>query len=115
MLGSLRPFWRALDTLDGVWILGPHPLAFLFALIARLRGRGVILGVRQDSVAYMRSRHPSSRIRIALGWAMDLGFKVLARRWPTIVVGPALARQYSHSRSLLEVSISLIRSPRTRG
>src|SRR3954452_13880494 len=28
MLGSLRPFWRALDDLDCVWILGPHPLAF---------------------------------------------------------------------------------------
>jgi glycosyltransferase involved in cell wall biosynthesis len=115
MLGSLRPFWRALDKLDGVWILGPHPLAFLFALIARLRRRGVILGVRQDSVAYMRSRHPGSRIRIALGWAMDLGFKVLARRWPTIVVGPALARQYAHSRSLLEVSISLVREREIAG
>jgi glycosyltransferase involved in cell wall biosynthesis len=115
MLGSLRPFWRALDKLDRVWILGPHPLAFPFALIARLRRRGVILGVRQDSVAYMRSRHPGSRIRIALGWAMDLGFKVLARRWPTIVVGPALARQYAHSRSLLEVSISLVREREIAG
>jgi glycosyltransferase involved in cell wall biosynthesis len=110
MLGSLRPFWRALDGLDSVWILGPHPLAFPFALIARLRRRRVILGVRQDSVAYMRSRHPGSHVRIALARAMDLGFRLLARRWPTIVVGPALARQYARSGSLLEVSISLIRA-----
>jgi glycosyltransferase involved in cell wall biosynthesis len=109
MLGSVRPFWRALDELDCVWIMGPHPLAFPFALIARLRRRRVILGVRQDSVAYMRSRHRGSRIRIGLARAMDLGFRLLARRWPTIVVGPALARQYAHSRSLLDVSISLIR------
>jgi glycosyltransferase involved in cell wall biosynthesis len=110
MLGSLRPFWRALDELDCVWILGPHPLAFPFALMARLRRRRVILGVRQDSVAYMRSRHPGSRTRIALAKAMDFAFKALARRWPVIVVGPALAREYAHSRALLDVSISLIRS-----
>jgi glycosyltransferase involved in cell wall biosynthesis len=110
MLGSLRPFWRALAELDCVWIIGPHPLAFPFALMARLRGRRVILGVRQDSVAYVRSRHPGSRLRIALARAMDRGFRILARRWPTIVVGPALARQYARSRSLLDVSISLIRS-----
>jgi glycosyltransferase involved in cell wall biosynthesis len=109
MLGSLRPFWRALDELDSIWIMGPHPLAFPFAFMARLRGRRVILGVRQDSVTYMRSRHPGSRLRIALARAMDFGFKALARRWPTIVVGPALARQYSHGRSVLDLSISLIR------
>ncbi len=110
MLGSMRPFWRALDQLDCVWILGPHPLAFPFALVARLRGRRVFLGVRQDSVEYMRTRHRGRHVRIALARAIYLGFRALARRWPTIVVGPALARQYAHSRALLDVSISLIRS-----
>jgi glycosyltransferase involved in cell wall biosynthesis len=110
MLASLRPFWRALDDLDCVWILGPHPLAFPFALMARLRGRKVFLGVRQDSLAYARSRHPNSRSRIVITRAMDRAFRVLARRWPTIVVGPALRHQYAHSRALLEVSISLIRA-----
>jgi glycosyltransferase involved in cell wall biosynthesis len=110
MLRSLRPFWRALDQLDCVWILGPHPLAFPFALVARLRGRRVILGVRQDSLEYVRTRHPGSPVRIALVQAMDFGFRVLARRWPAIVVGPALAREYAHSHALLDVSISLIRS-----
>ena len=109
MLGSVRPFWRALDQLDCVWILGPHPLAFPFTLVARLRGRRVFLGVRQDSVEYMRTRHRGRHVRIALARAMYLLFRALARRWPTIVVGPALARQYAHSRALLEVSISLIR------
>jgi glycosyltransferase involved in cell wall biosynthesis len=110
MLGSLLPFWRALDELDCVWILGPHPLAFPFALLARLRRRRVFLGVRQDSVAYMRSRHPNSRVRVAIALAMDGAFRLLARRWPTIVVGPAIRHQYAHSRALLEVSISLIRA-----
>ena len=109
MLGSLRPFWRSLDDLDCVWILGPHPLAFPFALMARLRGRKVILGVRQESVAYMRSRHPQSRVRPFLARVMEGAFKLLARRWPVIVVGPSLARAYARSRSMLEISVSLIR------
>jgi glycosyltransferase involved in cell wall biosynthesis len=109
MLGSVRPFWHALEELDCVWILGPHPLAFPFALLARLRGRRVILGVRQDSRAYMRSRHPGSRVRQAVAWAWDLGFRALARRWPVIVVGPAIAHAYRGSRHLLEISVSLIR------
>jgi glycosyltransferase involved in cell wall biosynthesis len=108
MLGSLRPFWRALDGLDCVWILGPHPLAFPFALIARLRGREVILGVRQDSVSYFRSRHPGSRLKAALARAMDLGFRLLARRWPVVVVGPGIAEHYRASPRLCEISVSLI-------
>jgi glycosyltransferase involved in cell wall biosynthesis len=109
MLGSLRPFWRALDDLDCVWILGPHPLAFPFALMARVRGRRVILGVRQESVAYMRSRHPNSRLRPALARVMEGAFRALARRWPVIVVGPSLARAYGRGRAVLEISVSLIR------
>jgi glycosyltransferase involved in cell wall biosynthesis len=108
MLGALRPFWRALDDLDCVWILGPHPLALPFALMARLRGRKVILGVRQESVTYMRRRHPTSRVRPAIAWVLDACFRALARRWPVIVVGPSLAETYAHGRSVLEISVSLI-------
>src|SRR3954452_2411527 len=108
MLGSLRPYWRALDDLDCVWILGPHPLAIAFALLARLRGRTVILGVRQESVAYMRSRHPDSRIRLALARATEACFRALSRRWPAVVVGPALASAYARGRAVLEISVSLI-------
>jgi glycosyltransferase involved in cell wall biosynthesis len=108
MLGSLRPFWRALDDLDCVWILGPHPLALPFALMARLRRRTVILGVRQESVRYMRSRHPNSLVRPALAWVLETCFRALARHWPAVVVGPSLARAYEHGRTVLEISVSLI-------
>ena len=108
MLGSLRPFWRTLDDLDCVWILGPHPLALPFALMARIRRRTVILGVRQESVAYMRSRHPNSRVRPALAWVLETCFRALARRWPVVVVGPSLAEAYDHGRAVLEISVSLI-------
>ena len=108
MAGSLGPFWRALQGLDCVWILGPHPLAFAFAFLARLRRKRVILGVRQDSVSYMRNRHPNKRVRLVLARAMDRAFRLLARRWPVIVVGPAIADSYAHSRRLLEISVSLV-------
>ncbi len=109
MLGSFAPFWRALDDLDCVWILGPHPLAFPFAAMARMRRRKVILGVRQDSVAYMRNRHPGRRLRLLLSKAMETGFRTLARRWPVVAVGPAVAQAYSGGRSVLEISVSLMR------
>jgi glycosyltransferase involved in cell wall biosynthesis len=76
--------------------------------MSRLRGKGVIQGVRQESIAYMRSRHPNSRVRPALAWVMETCFRALARRWPVIVVGPALARTYSRGRAVLEISVSLI-------
>lgn len=108
MLGSLGIYWRALASVDVVWILGPHPLAFPFVAMARLRRKRVVLGVRQDSVAYMRSRRPDSRVRIGLARAMDLGFRLLSRLYPTVVVGPAIARTYGNARELLEISVSLI-------
>jgi glycosyltransferase involved in cell wall biosynthesis len=109
MFASLRPYWRALDELDCVWILGPHPLAFPFALIARLRGRRVVLGVRQDSLEYMRSRHPGSKLRLMLARLMEGTFRVLSRRWPVVVVGPALHSAYASGCAVQEISVSLIR------
>jgi glycosyltransferase involved in cell wall biosynthesis len=108
MFGSLGVYWHALGSVDAVWILGPHPLAFPFVAMARLRRRRVVLGVRQDSVAYMRSRRPDSRLRIAVARMMDAGFRLLARRYPTVVVGPAIARSYSSARRLLQISVSLV-------
>ena len=66
MLRSLRRFSKVLDDVDGVWLLGPHPLAILFAAQAwgpqarRARGpRG------HDAL------HPSSTSRPALRAARD--------------------------------------------
>ena len=109
MLGSLRRFWRTLDDVDAVWLLGPHPLAFAFALLAAIRRRRVILGVRQEFESYVRSRHPGRRAFAAAAWILERGFRVLARVFPVIVVGPQLARDYAASRDVLEIAVSLIR------
>jgi glycosyltransferase involved in cell wall biosynthesis len=106
---SLRRFWRVLEGVDVVWLLGPHPLAFAFAALARMRGRRVVLGVRQDMPRYVAMRHPGSRgLRLAAG-ALEHGFRALARSVPVIVVGPELARHYARARRMLELHVSLMR------
>lgn len=108
LLRSIRPFWRSLDEVDCVWVLGPHLLAIVFALLAAVRGKRVVLGVRQDLPAYVQSRHPGRRALHAMAWALEGAFRVLARVFPTIVVGPDLAWRYRRARRLLEISVSLI-------
>ena len=108
MLRSLRRFWRVLDDVDGVWLLGPHPLGLAFALLAGLRRRRVALGVRQDFPVYVRTRHPGRRGVQALAELLERAWRLLARRCPTVVVGPGIARNYSHAGRLLETTISLV-------
>lgn len=112
MAGSLRQAWRALQAVDGIWVLGPHPLGFLLIVLAGIRGRAVILGVRQDTRAYMRSRHPGRRWLMLAGWLSDAAWRTLARALPVVAVGPALADQYGHSRRVHELTVSLV--PRRR-
>lgn len=108
LLRSVRPFWRSLDEVDCVWVLGPHLLAITFALLAAARGKRVVLGVRQNLPVYVRSRHPRRRALQAMAWVLEGTFRALSRAFPTIVVGPDLARRYRHSRRLLEISVSLV-------
>jgi glycosyltransferase involved in cell wall biosynthesis len=105
---SLWRFWGALREVDVVWLLGPHPLAVAFALLAALRRRRVVLGVRQDLPAYVRNRRPGRRLMVAAAVALEAGFRLLSRRLAVIVVGPGLARRYHRARSLLEITVSLV-------
>jgi glycosyltransferase involved in cell wall biosynthesis len=105
---SLARFWRTLDQVDAAWLLGPHVLAIAFALLAIVRRKPVVLGVRQDLPSYVASRHPGRRwIRLAAR-LLEEAFRMLSRRLPVVVVGPALARNYRHARALLPISVSLV-------
>ena len=103
--------WRALDDLDAVWVSGAHPIGLLLVVLARLRGRRVILLIRQDTPRYFRTRLPGP------AWAplllplrvVDWIFRLLARRMPTTVVGPEIARAYGAPRpNILEMRINLL-------
>ncbi len=109
LVRSLGRFWRALDDADRVWLLGPYPHAVAFALLARLRRRPLVLGVRQDFPAYVRSRRPRQRWMHAGADLLERSWKLLARGSPVVAVGPELARQYQMAPALLQIVVSLVR------
>jgi glycosyltransferase involved in cell wall biosynthesis len=109
MLRSLRAFWRLLPQVDVVWLLGPHPLCLAFAALAALRRKRITLGVRQDFPTYVRTRHPGRRLVHLAGDLLEGSYRLLARRAPTVVVGPDLASNFSRARHLLPISVSLVR------
>lgn len=107
--GSLRRFWRTLDDVDVVWVLGPYPLALALAALARLRRRAVVLGVRQDLPAYIRARRPGRPLAHAAALGLEKAWRGLARRCRVVVVGPALARNYARAKEVLPIYVSLVR------
>ena len=106
--GSVRGFWRVLDDVDAVWLLGPHPLGVPFALLAALRRKRVFLGVRQDLPRYARSKHPGRRSVHLMADLLEASYRLLALVCPAVVVGPELARRYRYGRRVLPISVSLI-------
>jgi len=105
---SLRRFDRLLGEVDGVVLLGPHPLAIAFAVLARLRRRRVVLGVRQDLPRYVRHRTPRrADLRLAAA-ALDVAWRLLSRRLPVAVVGEDLAHRYRRARTVLPIAVTLV-------
>jgi glycosyltransferase involved in cell wall biosynthesis len=105
---SLVRFWKTLDDVDAAWLLGPYLLAILFALLARLKGKPVVLGVRQDLPRYVATRHPGRRLVLWAAIVLEKTFRALARRLPVVVVGPDLAQSYRRACALLPISVSLV-------
>lgn len=107
---STNTFLAELPNLDAVWIFGPHPLAVVFAAGARRRGTPLVLGVRQDYPKYIRNRLPGK----GWGWALpvahalELAFRRLARRAPTIALGEELAERYAGGAPVLATGFSLV-------
>ena len=108
MAGSLRRFWRSLDDVDAVWVLGPHLLAIGFAFLAALRRKKVFLGVRQDLPRYVASRHPDKRWMAWAAQVLETTFRLMSRHFPVVVVGPQLAANYARAGRVLPVSVSLV-------
>ena len=105
---SVRLFWRLLDEVDTVWVLGPYPHSVALALVTALRRRRLVLGVRQDMPAYVRSRRPDKRWTHYSADVLEAIWRLLARRYAVVVVGPELERKYRRARRLLAITVSLI-------
>jgi glycosyltransferase involved in cell wall biosynthesis len=107
---SARAFAHAIEDVDAVWLLGPHPFCLLFAAIAAIKRKRVFLGVRQDLPRYARTRHPNRRSVHLIADALEGSYRLLARRCPAIVVGTELAANYRRGRAVLPINVSLIRA-----
>jgi glycosyltransferase involved in cell wall biosynthesis len=109
--GTITGFWRGLARVDRVWALGPHPLGLILVALATLRRRPVVLGIRQDTMAYFRPRLPSRRWSVLLPAlrVLEASFRLLARRLRTVVAGPDIASRYGGERPrLLVMADSLV-------
>ena len=108
LAGTLARFWRVLGRVDAVWLLGPSPVAAAMAVLALLRRRRVVLGVRQNTLEYARRRHPGNRAaRLALR-GLEALWRGLARGLPVSAVGPELAALYGRSRAVHELAVSFV-------
>ncbi|HEX8205543.1 MAG TPA: glycosyltransferase [Solirubrobacteraceae bacterium] len=110
--GVVRAMWRGLERVDVVWAFGPHPFALLLALLGLARRKRVVLGVRQDTLTYFRTRLRSRGTAPLLAplWVLDRLWKLLARLVPATVVGGALERLYGGPRrGVYAMTISLVR------
>ena len=110
---AARLFAAELEHLDVVWIFGPHPLAVLFARIARRRGTPVVLGVRQDYPTYIARRLPGPLWAWAIpaAHALERAFRREARHAPTVALGAELADHYSAGGApVLTTGFSLVRA-----
>jgi glycosyltransferase involved in cell wall biosynthesis len=110
LIVSVARFWRLLDDVDTVWVLGPYPHSVLLALLTAVRRRRLVLGARQDMPLYVRSRRPGRRW---MHWSADVLeaiWRLLARRYAVVVVGPELERKYraGGARSVLATTVSLV-------
>jgi glycosyltransferase involved in cell wall biosynthesis len=111
--GTLAAMWRALSELDAIWVTGVHPLGLLLAVLGRLRGKRVVLLIRQDSPRYFKHRASGLLGLLAVPpvFLLDLAFRMLSRRLPTTVVGSHVAQRYGAPRpNLLEMHINLLSS-----
>jgi len=106
---TLRAVWRALRDVDAIWVCGPGPVAVLVALLAVARRRRVVLGVRQNTMAYARSRFPGRRGPLLAFRLMEGAWRALARLAPVATVGPELHALYAHAPRRHELAVSFVR------
>lgn len=112
--GTARGMWSALDELDVVWASAPYPFALLLVVMAKARGKRVVLLFRQDGIRYYRNRLPSRAWTPLLGPLAVLtgAFRLLALLLPSTVVGEGLASQYRFGRRPYVMHVSLVEKTR---
>lgn len=109
--GALRAVRGQLKELDAVLVFGPHPLGDLIGLQARVAGKPVIVGVREDLSQYLSHRLDgrTGRIARAAAVAMEALHKAVSIGTGAVVVGEDMAGRYRSSRRrVLVTGVSLL-------
>ncbi len=106
--GTLRRFWAVLGRVDAIWLNGPSPVALAIVPLAALRRRRIVLGVRQNTVEYARSRHPGNLPAQAALRALEVAWRLAARFAGVTAVGDEIAGLYRRSRGVHALSVSLV-------
>lgn len=106
--GTVRQFWAALGRVDTVWVNGPSPMAVVLAVLAVARRRRLVLGVRQDTLAYASRRYPGRRGPQLAFRLLEGSWRVLARGRAVSAVGPALAERYAGAGRVHDLRQSLV-------
>lgn len=110
---SMARWQSELSRCDAVLLFGPHPLSALFGLQAKLAGRPVFVGVRENLIAYLSHRVPDRKAWFAalVATTLEAVHLYLGRSGGAIIVGDEMARRYSASlrASVLETGFSLVR------
>lgn len=106
--GTLRRFWEVLGRVDAIWVCGPQPVAVLVVLLALLRRRRVVLGVRQNTLEYARNRFSGARLPMVAFRALEAAWRALARVVPVAVVGPELRELYARAPRVHEMAVSFV-------
>jgi glycosyltransferase involved in cell wall biosynthesis len=110
--GTLAGFWRGLGSIDTLWVFGPHPFGVALAVMAILRRKHVVLGVRQHSVRLYETRLTGWRRipGLAAVRVVEYLYRLLARRVSVTVQGEELGARYGGERpNLLTMTESVVR------
>jgi glycosyltransferase involved in cell wall biosynthesis len=110
--GTLVGFWRGLPRIDILWVFGPHPFSILLVGLALLRGKRVVLGVRQSSVDLYNARVSGWKKMpaVAAVRTLDAIYRFAARSFPVTVQGAQLEQHYAgQRRRVLAMSESIVR------
>ena len=113
---TARTVWRGLRDVDILWAMGPHPFGVIGGLLAFARRRAVVLGVRQETIEYFRTRIKSGHApMLTLLSVLEAAYRLLGRMWRVTAVGSAVARRYGAPRpGVLDMVIALVKRSQRR-
>lgn len=105
----LQDIRKHLSQLDVLWCFGPSPTSMLVLASAFVAKVKVVIGIRQDTLAYFVKRFTSKKdwVWLAAIYVMEGAFRVAALRSAVTAVGSPAQKRYRHAKKLVPMRVSL--------